>query len=431
MRRRIFCIDSVSFYASCECAARNKNPYQTKLVVLSNLQDSGALVLAATPKMKQLGIKTGSRRFHIDRLPWHERRDVLYAEARMSHYLNVSIQIIHILHQFAPPEAIRVYSIDETLVDMTGTERLFGSDEHVAHLMRATIFRYTGIPVTIGIGPNNVLAKLVLDLHAKKKGVATCLLHDVERLLHPAPIEKMWGVGTKMAVHLQRLGIWTIGDLARYPLESLHEKFGVIGAELWHHAWGIDESPTILPASSLFGAKRMRPKSIGHGITLMKDYTAYSAIRLVLQAIAVEVGMRTRQAGLVGGTIHLGVRYTRTSDRGGFSKQKKLPRFTADEQEFLPILLQLFLDGWEETEAVRYVSVALGKLEPRSDHVQLSFFEDEWAKAKRLDFLDLIDGLNVRFGRGTIRPASSLLKDSPLRTRQRLIGGHKQGGDSS
>ena len=430
MRRRIFCIDSVSFYASCECAARNRNPYETKLVVLSNLQDAGALVLAATPPMKALGIKTGARRFHIDRLPWHERRHVVFAEARMSHYLNVSIQIIHILHQFAPPEAIRVYSIDETLVDLTGTEGLFGNDAHVAQLIRATIYRYTGIPVTIGIGPNNVLAKLVLDLHGKKTGVATCWLQDVESLLHPAPIDKMWGVGAKMAVHLRRLGIETIGDLAHYPLETLHDKFGVIGAELWHHAWGIDESPTILPASSLFGAKRTRPKSIGHGITLMRDYTTFSSIRLVLQAIAVEVGMRTRQAGLVGGTIHLGVRYTRTSDRGGFSKQKKLPRHTADEQEFLPFIVQLFLDGWDETEAVRYVSVALGKLEPRSAHVQLSLFEDEWGKAKRLEFLDLIDGLNVRFGRGTIRPASSLLKDSPLRTRQRLIGGHKQGGTS-
>ncbi|TCI47952.1 MULTISPECIES: DNA polymerase [unclassified Exiguobacterium] len=431
MRRRIFCVDSVSFYASCECAARNLNPYKTKLVVLSNLQDSGALVLAATPPLKRLGIKTGSRRFHIDRLPWHERRHVLYAEARMSHYLNVSVQIVHILHQFAPPEAIRVYSVDETLVDLTGTERLFGNDDHVARLIRSTVFRYTGVPVTIGIGSNNVLAKLVLDLHGKKTGVASCALHDVERLIHPAPIEKMWGVGAKMAVHLHRLGIDTIGDLARYPLDVLHDKFGVIGAELWHHAWGIDESPTILPASSLFGAKRQRPRTIGHGITLMKDYTTESSIRLVLQAIAVEVGMRTRQSGLVGGSIHLGVRYTRTSERRGFSKQKKLARFTADEREFLPILFQLFLDAWDETEAVRYVSVALGKLEPRSEHVQLSLFEDEWARARRFDFLDLVDQLNVRFGRGTIRPASSLLKDSPLRTRQRLIGGHKQGGEPS
>ncbi|EPE60719.1 impB/mucB/samB family protein [Exiguobacterium sp. S17] len=431
MRRRIFCVDSVSFYASCECAARHLNPYKTKLVVLSNLQDSGALVLAATPPLKRLGIKTGSRRFHIDRLPWHERRHVLYAEARMSHYLNVSVQIVHILHQFAPPEAIRVYSVDETLVDLTGTERLFGNDDHVARLIRSTVFRYTGVPVTIGIGPNNVLAKLVLDLHGKTTGVASCFLHDVERLIHPAPIEKMWGVGAKMAVHLHRLGIDTIGDLASYPLDVLHDKFGVIGAELWHHAWGIDESPTILPASSLFGAKRQRPRTIGHGITLLKDYTTESSIRLVLQAIAVEVGMRTRQSGLVGGSIHLGVRYTRTSERRGFSKQKKLARFTADEREFLPVLFQLFLEAWDETEAVRYVSVALGKLEPRSDHVQLSLFEDEWARARRFDFLDLVDQLNVRFGRGMIRPASSLLKDSPLRTRQCLIGGHKQGGEPS
>ncbi|MGL3600305.1 hypothetical protein ACSV5T_09885, partial [Veillonella sp. ZSJB6] len=78
----------------------------------------------------------------------------------MSHYLHVSVQIVHILHQFAPPEAIRVYSVDETLVDLTGTERLFGNDAHVARLIRSTVFRYTGIPVTIGIGPNNVLAKL-------------------------------------------------------------------------------------------------------------------------------------------------------------------------------------------------------------------------------------------------------------------------------
>ncbi|WP_114571424.1 Y-family DNA polymerase [Exiguobacterium flavidum] len=426
--RRVFCVDSVSFYASCECAYRGLPPLTTKLAVVADIRRSGSVVLAASPALKKLGIKTASRLYEIERLPWQERREIHLVEPRMLAYMKTSVAITHILHQFAPPEAIRVYSIDETFVDLTGTESLWGDDAHAAQMIRSTIFQQTGIPTTIGIGPNNVIAKMTLDLIGKKTGVASCGYADVARLLHPFPVEKMWGVGRQMTQHLNRLGIETIGDLAHFSLPLLHDRFGVIGAELWHHAWGFDASPTLLDPRTFFGSSLHRDRSIGHGVTLMRDYYRFEEVRLVLSELCIDVAARARRSGKAGWTVHLGVRYSRTSDKRGFSRQQKLPYPTSDERMILHHALTLFESSFVEGEAIRFLSVSLGKLADDGGMMQLSLFEDNGRKWRRRRLLRAIDAVNGRYGKGTLRIASSFLDTSVAKRRLRFVGGHK-GGD--
>ncbi|VWX33721.1 Y-family DNA polymerase [Exiguobacterium oxidotolerans] len=430
--QRIFCIDSVSFYASCECHYRNLPPLTTKLAVVSDLKRSGSVILAASPALKALGIKTASRLYQIEQLPYKDRKQIHLVEPRMLRYMKTSIRVLDVLHQFGPPEAIRVYSIDESFIDMTGTERLFGDDFEAAKQIQNAILEQTGIHVRIGIGPNNVIAKLALDLLGKKQGIARCGYADVPRLLHDFPIRKMWGIGNQMEHHLNRLGIETIGDLADAPLEMLHERFGVIGAELWHHAWGIDQSPTTVDPTALFRPASSRQKTIGHGVTLMRDYYEYDQIRLVLSELASDVAARVRFSNQLGWTVHLGVRYSRHVVRAGFSKQLRLPYPTSDERIILRHILQLFEPNWLEHEPIRFLSVSLGQLVPDQGALQLSLFEDNARVWKRKRLLKAIDHVNLRYGKGTIRLAVAFLDTSVAKRRLRFVGGHPGGnGDDT
>ncbi|WP_214856047.1 MULTISPECIES: DNA polymerase thumb domain-containing protein [unclassified Exiguobacterium] len=424
--KRIFCVDSVSFYASCECQYRNLPPLTTRLAVVSDLKRSGSVILAATPALKALGIKTAGRLYEIEQLPYAIRRTIQLVEPRMLAYMKTSIRVLDVLHQFAPPEAIRVYSIDESFIDMTGTDRLFGSDLQAAKKIQEAILKQTGIHVRIGIGPNNVIAKLTLDLIGKKEGIAQCGYADVARRLHDFPIRKMWGVGHRMEQHLQMMGIETIGDLAMRPVEELHERFGVIGAELWHHAWGLDASPTLLPPRHLF--EKAPQRTIGHGVTLMQDYYQFERIRNVLNELVQDVAARCRFSNQVGWTVHIGVRYSRNVVRSGFSRQVRLPYPTSDERIILRHVLQLFEPNWLDGEPVRFLSVAVGHLTADQGTLQLSLFEDNTRLWKRRRLLKAMDIVNLRYGKGTIRLAVSFLDTSVAKRRLRFVGGHP-GGD--
>lgn len=231
-----------------------------------------------------------------------------------------------------------------------------------------------------------------------------------------------------MEQHLSVMGINTIGDLAAARVEDLHERFGVLGAELWHHSWGIDSSPTIIDPMTLFQTAPDTKRTIGHGVTLMRDYYQYEQIRLVLAELAGDVAARVRFSNQVGWTVHLGVRYSRHVTRDGFSKQLRLPYPTSDERLLLRYVLQLFEPNWLDGEPVRFLSVALGQLTPDQGTLQLSLFEDNTKVWRRKRLLKAIDHVNLRYGKGTIRLAVSFLDTSVAKRRLRFVGGHP-GGD--
>src|SRR5699024_7267436 len=132
----------------------------------------------------------------------------------------------------------------------------------IAQKIQQAILTEFGITSAIGIGNNKFLAKVVLDLHAKKtlNGIASCTYDDVKEKLWPAPVEKIWGIGSRMKRRLYRLGITTLGQIAQTPLTTLKKHFGVIGEQLYWHAWGIDLSPV------LGDFIKTNQESYGHGI---------------------------------------------------------------------------------------------------------------------------------------------------------------------
>lgn len=400
-----------SFFASCSAVELDLDPLTCYLVVVGDKERSGSVVLAASPMMKQkFGIRTGNRLFEVPRDP-----RVHVVNASMSMYLQRSMEITKLLNQFVPEECIHPYSIDESFIQLDGTERLWGSAEETAEKIRRELFNSFRLPSAVGIGPNMLLAKLCLDLEAKKDGVATWDYADIKLKLWPiSPLSKMWGIGGRLERTLNRMGIFSVGQLAQYDRHALEEKFGVMGTQLYYHAWGIDFSD--------IGAPNMeRQVSYGKGQILLRDYRDIKEIKHVILEMCEEVARRARQDKKAGRTISLGVGYSHTDVRGGFHRSKSIARPTNITMDIYHICLEL-LDKHYGGQTVRQLSVTLSNI--CDDNVyQLSLFEQNFEKRRALGYA--MDHIREKYGAAALLRAVSYTKAGTARDRSKLVGGHK------
>ena len=410
--RSILMIDAKSFYASAHCALLGLDPLTAHLAVVGDPERSGSIVLAASIALKRdFGIKNVSRYFELPRDP-----KIQVVKAKMGKYLETSLEMTKILGQFAPFDSILQYSVDEAWVDVTGTEKLFGDKWTVARRIKQTIWEELRIPLAIGIGPNMLVSKLCLDLGAKKssEGIAEWAYQDLPKHLWPHPVKDMWGIGSRMERNLHGLGIRTVGHLAQYDRSRLEKRFGIMGVQLYNHAWGVDFS-------------RVQPnydqihKSYGNGITLLRDYGKPSEIKVVIRELADEVTSRARRDRMMGRTISLSIGYSKDVS-GGFSRSVTIGAPTNLEDEVYHACEGLFEKNYIVGTDVRNVYVCLSNL-CSDQHVQLDMFNFKTREKKRkLAFA--IDEIRDEFGFSSIMKASSLLEEGVAIDRSVKIGGH-------
>ena len=165
IKRNILCIDLKSFFAFVECIDRNLDPFTTPLVVANKTQGNGAITLAITPYLKNLGIKSRTRLYEIP-------KNIKYfiATPRMARYIVKSKEVISIYLDFINEDDLHVYSIDEAFLDLTNYLKMYNkNEEEIAQDILNKIKEKTGLCATCGIGPNILIAKLAMDLEAKKK----------------------------------------------------------------------------------------------------------------------------------------------------------------------------------------------------------------------------------------------------------------------
>ena len=159
-----FCIDMKSFFASVECAERGLNPFETNLVVADESRGSGSICLAISPKMKAMGVKNRCRVFEIP-----QSIDYICAKPRMQKYIDYAGEIYRIYRQYVSKDDIHIYSIDEDFIDATDYLKLYNlKPKQFAKRLTDEIWQKLGIPATCGIGTNLYLAKIALDITAKK-----------------------------------------------------------------------------------------------------------------------------------------------------------------------------------------------------------------------------------------------------------------------
>ncbi|PLR76402.1 UV damage repair protein UvrX [Bacillus sp. V3-13] len=409
--KQILCIDIKSFYASCSAVMQGLDPLNCYLAVVSHMENPGSIVLAASPLLKkEFGVKTGSRLFEIPNDPC-----IILVEPRMAAYMRISTEITRVFHRYVPQEAIHTYSVDESFIQVDGVTNIFGDAKTIAKKIRDDIERQFQLTCTIGIGPNMLMAKLCLDLEAKTEGIAEWTYHDVpEKLWSVSPLRKMWGIGRRMEKNLNGMGIFTVGQLARYDLKKLEQRFGIIGNQLYYHAWGIDFSD--------IGAPVMEGQlSYGKSQILLRDYKEEHEIKSVILEMCEEVAKRARDEKKAGRTVSFGVSYSEDEFGGGFYRSRTMKEPTNVTMQLYRVCLELFQEHYEG-KTVRQISISLGNIVD-DHHLQLSLFNAD--KGKKRDLGYVVDRIRNRYGPVALLRAVSYTAGGTARQRAQLVGGHK------
>lgn len=412
--RNILCIDLKSFYASVECVLLGLDPFTTPLVVADKSRGDGSIALAVTPYLKSLGIPS---RFRIHELP--PNIPVIFQKPRMHLYLEFSVKVIEVYLRFVSEEDLYIYSVDEAFLDLTSYLNYYQKTElEMAKIILDAVYAETKLFAACGIGPNMLISKLALDIESKKAKdfIAKWDYEDIPKKLWPiAPLSEMWGIGMQMEKRLNRLGITSIGDIARYDVVTLKKLFGIKGEELYYHTHGIDMS--LIQDKKLI---RQSGKSYGSGQTLFHDYYVPDIFQVMMEMVD-DVTRRLRLSHRVARTIHLGIGYSKAIG-GGFSRQITLEQPTNSPHIIYQTCLRLFRDYYED-EPIRRIHISVGNLMQKHAY-QFSLFDDDSMLEKEYLLHQSMDEIKSKFGRNSVNRASSEFESSTIKARNQMIGGH-------
>lgn len=424
----IFMIDNKSFFASCEALRLGLNPMTVCLAVISRQEGSNwgsGLIMAASPlAKKKYGLHNVMRARDLPSKK--EAPDLILVDPHMNLYIKRSMQVLDIFRKYAADEDIHMYSIDEGMIDMTRSWHLFGNDPYyVARKMQKDIHDTLGLYTTCGIGENPILAKLAIDNSAKHKKSMIAFWHYIDvpdTIWNISKLEDVWGINTRTANHLRRIGINNMYELAHTDPAVLKREFGIIGEQLFAESWGVDRS-------IISHKYHPKTKSYGNSQVLQRDYFDQRQIEIVIREVGEQVAARIRAHNLRSACVNLFIGYAfgeadYGDHRGGFNVQKKITP-TNVSHDLVKVLLYLFRKNWQG-QAVRCIGVNYSKLSPDCS-LQLNILEDPELQLKRYKLDHVVDQVRKKYGFSSIVKASSLMPGATAIQRSNLVGGHNGG----
>ncbi len=377
MDRIILHIDMDAFFISVE---QRDNPalIGKPAAVCGSL--SRSVVTSATYEARPFGIRAG--------MPTQEAKrlcpQLILVEGNHSKYTETSARIFSILKEFTP--LVEVASIDEAYLDITQSLLLFQSPFRIAKSIKDRIRQSEQLTCSIGVAPNKLLSKLGSGLK-KPDGLVIIRKDDVGEILEDLPVSKLYGIGPKLAEVLNSIGIFTCGQMGRFPVDVLTKRFGVIGERLREMGLGLDDSP-IIPFDEEEDAK-----SISHSVTLEEDTSDPKMLKKVMLQLSERVSRRMRRDGFYGKRIAITVRY---SDFFTFSKQKTFSKWMNSGNEIFRHAFEIF-ESIPHPKPIRLLGVGMSQL--KKEWRQLDLFEK---KDKKDNLLKAMDRVNERFGDWTL-----------------------------
>lgn len=394
--RVIVLIDMDAFFASVE---QSHNPsLQGKPLLVVGGPGRHAVVTAASYEAKKLGVKSGMSLPEAQRLcPY-----ALTVIGNQDKYIDYCYRLLNIYQEFT--DLVEPYSIDEAFLDITSVQRLFGTPYEIGQKIKKRIKQELDLTCSIGIGPNKLIAKMAAEWQ-KPDGLTMVNPQDIPQIIWPLPIEELIGVGMRMKIHLNNLGIKTIEDLAKYPIYLLKAKFGKYGEMLHQYAWGINDSP-VNPTNF------NQIKSVGHSYTLPKDVTDLELIKWYIYWLSSKVARRLQKEGLAGRTIHL---YVRSADFNNFGVQTSIPEQTNYPQKIASVAYELFLKNYMG-KRVRLLGISVSNFFSQ-DYYQLDLF---YNKPKMAQVLNSIAEVKNKYGDDIIELATLYLKNQKRYIRQKV-----------
>ena len=399
--RSIIHLDMDAFYASVE--QLDHPAYRGKPVVVGADPRGGkgrGVVAACSYEARPFGVRSALPISQAYRLC----PQAIYVRPRISRYAEMSERIFAILREYT--DLVEPLSIDEAFLDVTASQRLHGPAETIGRTLKTRIRSELGLVASIGLAPNKFLAKVASDL-GKPDGFVVVASGKERDFLDALPISRLWGVGPKTETRLKRLGLQTIGQIARMRAEELETMLGNSGRDLWELANGIDDREVV---------PEQETKSIGAETTFDQDTDDRDEIRKTILELSDRVGHRLRREGYLAGGVTLKFRdhNFRTVTRAAI-----LDRTTDVGDDLFRRALELLERVSWTGKRVRLLGITATHLHPATEPpgAQMSLFKP--APDPRHKLARTVDAIRERFGTEAITRAS-LVADAPSRKRRKV-----------
>ena len=385
MTKKIIHIDMDAFYASVE---QHDNPALKGLpVIVGGDPGRRGVVSAASYEARVYGVHSAMPSSQARRLCPQGN----FLPVRMHRYREVSGEIFRILREYTP--LVEPLSLDESFLDVTGSEKLFGPVLQIAREVKRRILVTTGLTASAGIAPNKFLAKIASDFK-KPDGLVEIKPDEVREFLRELPISKLWGVGKATEEVLKGMGILKVGQLALFPAEKIERKLGKFGLELMALARGEDERPVSPDADA---------KSISQEETFTPDLETPDQMKRILLDQAEQVGWELRKEKLKGSTVTVKVRYP---DFTLVTRSLTLPFPTDQGIDIYQTAMKLLSRTEALQRRARLLGVGISNLLHRDDPEQYLLFDSRREKTERS--VQAMDRIWEKFGPEAIKRASLL-----------------------
>ncbi len=381
--RTILHVDMDAFFAAIE---QLDNPELRGKPLLVGYDGPRGVVTTASYEARPYGCRSAMPMSVAKRLCPH----AIVVPVRGKRYREFSQRLLRILESYSP--LVQPISIDEAFVDLTGTEKLFGPAERVAAEIRQRIRDELHLTGSIGVAPNKFLAKLASDMN-KPDGLTIITPENLDAILCPLPIDRVWGIGPRTAARLMGMNLRTIGDLRRMGTRWFTDVFGEDGERLRNLCFGVDPRQVTPDREA---------KSIGQEHTFDVDLADPEALRSVLMSQVEHVGWRLRRAGQFAHGVRLKIRY---GDFKTITRSAMLDTPTDSTDALWQASLAVF-DNWAKSafQPVRLLGMTAAPLGEPSTQLSL-FDQSENDRRRALDAT--LDQINTRFGKTAIRRARS------------------------
>jgi len=388
--RAILHVDMDAFYASVE--QRDDPSLRGRPVIVGGTGGRG-VVAAASYEVRRYGVHSAMPvREALRRCP-----DAVCVQPRIGHYSAVSRQIFEVFREFTP--LVQGLSLDEAFLDVTASISALGDAAHIAREIKNRIRERTALAASVGAAPNKLVAKIASDLR-KPDGLVIVRPEEINAVLDPLPIRKLFGLGAKTAPKVEALGIRTLGELRVASAARLRPIFGRYTERVQQRAAGIDDRP-VVPDSD--------EKQISAEETFDTDIADRARLRTELVRLADKASARLRARELTASCVTVKIR------RGDFVTYTRQRHFTppAQETRVITAIATELLDAWlagQPRSALRLLGVGVSELAPAA---QLELFTaPQSARNRELDAA--VDRIRKRFGTVALTRASSI--DPPAGT---------------
>ena len=399
MEREILHVDVNNAFLSWAAVEKLKNGETLDIRTIPSIiggdeaQRKG-IVLAKSNIAKQFGIQTGEPIFFARK----KCPNIQIFQSDFNVYRKYSNALYNLLLEYT--DKIERYSIDECFLDLTGYIPKPRKLIDIAYEISKRAREELGFTVNIGVAPNKLLAKMASDFEKPNK-VHTLYQQEIETKMWKLPVSELFMVGRRSLPKLQKMGIKTIGDLAKSDEKLLIKNFGKYGKMIWEYSNGIDNEEV--------NYIKEKPKNIGNSITLPYDYNNIEKIEEVLLALVEQVSYRLRNQEMFANVVNVQIK---TNEFKVFSHQRKLD-FATDSTKIIGKEAKKLLTEIYNNTPIRLIGVSVSGLVEKEER-QISLFENiENEKQKKID--SVLDNIKEKYGYEAITRAGKMQIDKNIK----------------